>query len=132
MVWYECPLSYFSVPVNSINVWGYHFFYADVNVIQLALSSKPAGNVLLTSDKHSSKFLVLKIILHYPFKRETHKMVKHSNNSSANCRRIIWVCLTIMWGWHLKGYYLKFYNSVLFNKSSFFRCTIKCLQYQIS
>ena len=26
----------------------------------------------------------------------------HSNNSSANCRRIVWVCLTILWGWHLK------------------------------
>ena len=27
----------------------------------------------------------------------------HSNNSSAICRRIVWVCLTILWGWRLKG-----------------------------
>ena len=27
----------------------------------------------------------------------------HSNNSSANCRRIVWVCLTILWAWRLKG-----------------------------
>ena len=26
----------------------------------------------------------------------------HSSNSSANSRRIVWVCLTILWGWHLK------------------------------
>ena len=26
----------------------------------------------------------------------------HSNNSSANCRRIVWVCLTILWGWRLR------------------------------
>ena len=26
----------------------------------------------------------------------------HSNNSSANCRRIVWVCLTILWHWHLR------------------------------
>ena len=27
----------------------------------------------------------------------------HSNNSSAICRRIVWVCLTILWNWRLKG-----------------------------
>ena len=27
----------------------------------------------------------------------------HSNNSSAVSWQIIWVCLTILWGWHLKG-----------------------------
>ena len=26
----------------------------------------------------------------------------HSNNSSANWRRIVWVCLTILWDWRLK------------------------------
>ena len=26
----------------------------------------------------------------------------HSDNSLANCRRIAWVCLTILWGWCLK------------------------------
>ena len=27
----------------------------------------------------------------------------HSNNSSAICRSIVWVCLTILWNWHLKA-----------------------------
>ena len=27
----------------------------------------------------------------------------HSNNSSASYRRIVLVCLTILWDWHLKG-----------------------------
>ena len=31
----------------------------------------------------------------------------HSSNSSGNCRRIVWVCLTILWGWHSKGYKYK-------------------------
>ena len=26
----------------------------------------------------------------------------HSNNSSAICRRIVWVCLTILWDWRLR------------------------------
>ena len=26
----------------------------------------------------------------------------HSNNSSANCRQIVWVCLAILWNWRLK------------------------------
>ena len=26
-----------------------------------------------------------------------------SNNLSAICRRIVWVCLTILWDWRLKG-----------------------------
>ena len=27
----------------------------------------------------------------------------HSNNLSVNCRRIVWVCLTILWDWHLNN-----------------------------
>ena len=27
----------------------------------------------------------------------------HSNNSSLNCRPVVWVCLAILWGWRLKG-----------------------------
>ena len=36
-----------------------------------------------------------------PFKRQPHKMVTYSSKS-LNSRRIIWVCLTILWGWCLK------------------------------
>ena len=28
----------------------------------------------------------------------------HLNNSLANCRRIVGVCLTILWDWRLKGH----------------------------
>ena len=27
----------------------------------------------------------------------------HSNSSSANCQQIVWVCLTILWGWRLRS-----------------------------
>ena len=33
------------------------------------------------------------------FKCKLHKMVKHTQ-----AIRLAWVCLTIFWGWHLKGY----------------------------
>ena len=31
----------------------------------------------------------------------------HSSNSSAICRRHVWMCLTILWGWLLKGPFMK-------------------------
>ena len=34
--------------------------------------------------------------IYQPFKRQFHKMVKHA-------QAIVWVCLTILWGWRLKG-----------------------------
>ena len=46
-----------------------------------------------------------------PFKRQPHEMVKHSSNSSAICRRIVWVCLTILRGWRLKGQYSECFQS---------------------
>ena len=37
-------------------------------------------------------------------KRQFYKVVKHTqNNSWAICQRIVWVCLTILWDWCLKG-----------------------------
>ena len=30
----------------------------------------------------------------------------YSNSSSAICRGIVWVFLTILWGWYLKGYWV--------------------------
>ena len=50
---------------------------------------------------------------------KTH-LIKHSQISpisemklftTANSRRIVWACLTILWGWHLKGYLLKGINN---------------------
>ena len=39
--------------------------------------------------------------LFYPFKpRQPHKILKHTQ---IICRRIVWVCLSILWGWRLKG-----------------------------
>ena len=37
-------------------------------------------------------------------------MVKHSNNLSAICRGIAWVCLTILWNWRLKSYQIFYYH----------------------
>ena len=34
-------------------------------------------------------------------KRQPHKMVKHTQ--AIRCRRIVWVCLTLLLGWRLKG-----------------------------
>ena len=35
----------------------------------------------------------------YPFKRQPHKMVKHTETiRPLYCRRIVWVCLAILWG----------------------------------
>ena len=39
----------------------------------------------------------------------------HSNSSSANCRQIVWMCLTILWNWILKGQ-RKLMNFVIFKK----------------
>ena len=41
----------------------------------------------------------------------------HSNNSSAICRRIVWVCLTILWDWRLKG--LSLVSGVFIIKSDY-------------
>ena len=38
-----------------------------------------------------------------PLSANPTKWSTHSNNSSENCRRIIWGCLTILWDWRLKG-----------------------------
>ena len=32
------------------------------------------------------------------------KLDVNPKSQAANSRQIVWVCLTILWGWHLKGY----------------------------
>ena len=64
--------------------------------------------------KHAFKILrceyrkVFKVYLaalqHYPFQFQPHKMVKHTQTIR---RRIVSVCLTILWDWHLKDYVWK-------------------------
>ena len=47
----------------------------------------------------------------------------HSNNSSANCRRIVWVCLTILREWRLslKGnIFTKPYLGMVYHNTGFF------------
>ena len=37
---------------------------------------------------------------------QPHKMVKHTQNGQKHIgisRQIVWVCLTLLWGWQLKG-----------------------------
>ena len=40
---------------------------------------------------------LIPIISSYPFNCQSHKMVKYTQT-------IVWVCLTILWNWRLKGY----------------------------
>ena len=49
---------------------------------------------------HTSISPTISAQAHLAFKRQLYKMVKHTQTI---CRRIVWVCLTILWDWHLKG-----------------------------
>ena len=69
-----------------------------------------------------------------PFIRQSHKMVKHSNNWSAICRRIVWLCSTILRGSCLKGWnmskcissysFLAFHIALLFMWSEKSNCMV--------
>ena len=52
----------------------------------------------------------------------------HSNNSSANCRQIVWVCLTILLGWRLKSSVKRKFNTYIvdvnLNDSIFYQNTL--------
>ena len=50
--------------------------------------------------ENSSTYITLSVI--NPLSANSQNGQTHSNNSSANCRRIVWVYLTILWDWHLK------------------------------
>ena len=39
-------------------------------------------------------------IWNYPFNSQPHKMVEHTHIS-----KFVWVCLTFLWDWRLKGYF---------------------------
>ena len=51
------------------------------------------------------KFVVLMLVtLRFTFKSQLQKNGQtNSNNLSANCWRIVWVCLIIFWVWSLNG-----------------------------
>ena len=38
-------------------------------------------------------------------KRQPPNIVRHTQQFVGKWRQIVWVCLTILWGWHLKGCY---------------------------
>ena len=50
-----------------------------------------------------NKFLQNSAKIPQPFKCQLRKMVKHTHTIRCNRRRIVSVCLTIWWGWRLKG-----------------------------
>ena len=63
----------------------------------IGIECKASGEVLL---------LISFLYHYYPFKRQPHKLVKHTQTI---CRQITdklleCVCLTILWGWSLKSY----------------------------
>ena len=59
-------------------------------------------NPLTHKAKSSCKTLYAKSFS-YLFKRQSHKPVKHTQTVRGKRRWIVWVCLTSLWGWCLKG-----------------------------
>ena len=58
------------------------------------------GVFKILSNINNGIYWLLKFVK--PLSANLQKGQTHSNNSSANCWRIVWVCLTILWGWRLK------------------------------
>ena len=58
--------------------------------------------LVLWLDKHQ------KIFKSYPFKRQSHRMVKHTQTIRRQFADELFKCLTILWGWRLKGYVLTY------------------------
>ena len=59
-----------------------------------------AYNATLSKQGKINLLLMLK---HSLFKSQPHKMVKYTQTIRRLFRRIVSVCLTILWGWRLKG-----------------------------
>ena len=51
------------------------------------------------------------------------KWQAHSENSSTNCRRIAWVCLAILWGWHVNCWIWKMSTSNIFTMVTQVQCS---------
>ena len=61
---------------------------------------KSTLEILEKGVKYSKLLIKLILILETPISQNGQT---HSNNSSAIYRRIVWACLTILWGWCLKN-----------------------------
>ena len=59
------------------------------------------------------QYLLLNLLCSEEFTLIPQNGQTQSSKSSANSRQIVWVCLTILWGWHLKG--LTFESCVYLN-----------------
>ena len=64
---------------------------------QLLIKIKVLKKWILISFKKAD----LKLVAHWALTPQNGQT--HSNHSTANWRRIVWACLTILWGWHLKS-----------------------------
>ena len=88
--WFFSVLMYvkFKCKVSMIIVW-------KLNLLSLTRHSKNYL-ILINNDVHAKMSLTLWAPI--PKNGQT-----HSNSTSANCRRIVWKCLTILWYRRLKG-----------------------------
>ena len=61
--------------------------------------------VFIVNFEHNITFIILLMTYEYADTLSANhaKGQTHSNNSSAIPRGILWVYLTILWDWHLKG-----------------------------
>ena len=59
--------------------------------------------IYIVQSFHIDQLKVLRRISNdkYPFKRQSHKMIKHTQTIRRQfADELFWVCLTILWNWH--------------------------------
>ena len=67
---------------------------------QQVIHDRPCCNHCFCKICHRVKYKIFNLTLWVPISQNGQA---RSNNSSAICRQIVWVCLIILWGWCLKG-----------------------------
>ena len=95
---------------SCINFFNDDILIKFIAVIQLDVS-------LFTRSLSGAAVVSLKLLYHnfaycpQSFERRPHKMLRHSNNSSAIWQRIVWMCLTILWGRPLTLFRMGFFGA---------------------
>ena len=98
-----------NLKIRDIPVWVLPNIWRLEHVMDTKFGTNVSNRMLLNAAKYHCSSLYrfhLELIFRVP---PSESRQTHSNNSSANCRRIVWVCLTILWGWRLKSFTIKLY-----------------------
>ena len=75
-------------------------------LVYCLITHRGSASIFIIFENAWSLFFFLFFFFQLSFNPLNAKFTKwstHSNNSSANWRRIVWVCLSILWDWRLKG-----------------------------